>query len=381
MTDSTHQAKCGQKMIPIMKPYFPPLEVYASYLEGIWQRGCLTNNGPLCQRLTTETARFLGVPNLELVSSGTIALQLAIRALNLTGEIITTPYSFVATTNAILWASCAPIFVDIEPMTFCINPDLIEAAITSETSAILATHIYGFPCDVARIQQIADAYKLKVIYDAAHAFGVRVAGKSILLHGDCNALSFHTTKTFHTAEGGAVVCKSPELAKRIFLIKQFGHNGREEYLDIGINAKMSELNAAMGLCVLPKVDDLIAFRKQRWVWYDELLEDCRLQRPVPPAGVDHNYGFYPVVFPSPEATTRVRQFLVHDGIDARRYFHPSLNSLSFLGRELRRACPTSESISSRVLCLPMYGGLSEAEVEMICGVIKRALGMKEEAPQ
>ena len=228
-------------MIPVTKAYIPSLEIYGSYLDAIWRRGCLTNNGPLCQQLANDIASFLGVSNLELVSSGTIALQLAIKALGLKGEIITTPYSYVATTNSILWAGCEPVFVDIEPQTFCINPDLIEAAITDETSAILATHIYGFPCDVTKIQQLADQHGIKVIYDAAHAFGVKLAGESILLQGDCSAVSFHATKVFHTAEGGAVVCKNPELAKRIFLIKQFGHIGEDEYLDIGINAKMSEL--------------------------------------------------------------------------------------------------------------------------------------------
>jgi dTDP-4-amino-4,6-dideoxygalactose transaminase len=197
-----------------------------SYLEAIWQRGTLTNNGPLCQLLGNEIAGFLGVSNLELVSSGTIALQLAIKALGLKGEIVTTPYSYVATTNSILLAGCEPVFVDIEPQTFCINADLIEAAITDETSAILATHIYGFPCDVEKIQQLADKHEIKVIYDGAHAFGVKLAGKSILLQGDCSAVSFHATKVFHTAEGGAVVCKNPELAKLVFLKANWQHWGR-----------------------------------------------------------------------------------------------------------------------------------------------------------
>lgn len=359
-------------MIPITKPYIPSLEIYASYLEAIWQRGHLTNNGPLCQQLANDIARFLSVSNLEIVSSGTMALQLAIRALGLKGEIITTPYSYVATTNSILWAGCEPIFVDIEPQTFCINPDLIAAAITDKTSAILATHIYGFPCDVAKIQRIADAHEIKVIYDAAHAFAVKLAGESILLHGDCSAASFHATKVFHTAEGGAVVCKDPELAKRISLIKHFGHIGEEEYHDIGINAKMSELHAALGLCVLPKVHEIIAIRKECAGWYDEFLNGCSLQRPIAPVGLEHNYAFYPVIFPSYDVMMKVRQSLLDNGIGPRRYFHPSLNSLPFLRPNLKRACPMSESVSSRVLCLPVYAGLRKAEVEVICGVIRRA---------
>jgi len=362
--------------IPITKPYTPSLEIYTSYLEGIWQRGSLTNNGPLCQQLANDVADFLGISNLELVSSGTIALQLAIKALELKGEIITTAYSYVATTNSILWAGCKPVFVDIEPQTFCVNADLIEEAITSETSAILATHIYGFPCDVAKIQQIADEYDIKVIYDAAHAFGVKLAGEPLMLHGDCSAISFHATKVFHTVEGGGVVCKDPELARRVSHLKQFDHIGEGEYLDIGINAKMSELHAAMGLCILPKVHEIMARRKECAGWYnellDELIEDCLLQRPIPPVGLEYNYGFYPVVFPSHDVMTKVRQSLLDNGIGSRRYFHPSLNTLPFLSRDLQRACPISESISSRVLCLPMYIGLSKAEVDLICGVISRA---------
>lgn len=359
-------------MIQVTKAYIPSLESYSTYLDAIWERSWLTNNGPLCQQLKIDIADYLGVPNLELVSSGTIALQLAIRALDLKGEIITTPYSYVATTNSILWAGCDPVFVDIEPQTFCIDADLIEAAITDKTSAILATHIYGFPCDVVKIQRLADKHEIKVIYDAAHAFAVKLAGKSILLQGDCSAVSFHATKVFHTAEGGAVACRSPGLAKRVRLMKQFGHIGEDEYIDVGINAKMSELHAAMGLCVLPKVRDIIADRKECAAWYDELLNDCALQRPVAPARLEYNYGFYPVIFPSHERMLNVRQSLLKNGIAPRRYFHPSLNCLPFLRHDLQRACPVSESICSRVLCLPVYSGLSRAEVEVICGIIARA---------
>jgi dTDP-4-amino-4,6-dideoxygalactose transaminase len=351
----------------------PSLEIYTSYLKEIWQGGYLTNNGPLCRQLTNDIASLLDVSNLELVSNGTLALQLAIKALGIKGEIITTPYSYVATTNSILWEGCEPVFVDIEPQTFCINPDLIESAITGKTSAILSTHVYGYPCDVLRIQHIADKHKIKVIYDAAHAFGVRLAGKSILQHGDCSTLSFHATKLFHTAEGGAVVCKDAEIAKRVFLMKKFGHVGEDDYLDIGINAKMSELHAAMGLCVLPKVHDIIAYRKECSDWYDEQLDGILLQRPIYPVGIEYNYAYYPVIFSTHEAMMRVRQALLDNGIGPRRYFCPSLNTLPFLNPELKRTCPVSESISSRVLCLPLYVGLSKAEVEIICDIIRRNL--------
>ena len=360
-------------MIPVTKTYIPSLENYTSYLEAIWQAGYLTNNGQLCRQLADDIARLFGVSNLELVSNGTLALQLAIKALGLKGEIITTPYSYVATTNSILWEGCEPVFVDIESQTFCINPDLIEAAITETTSAILATHVYGYPCDVVRIQQIADKHKIKVIYDAAHAFGVRLAGESILQYGDCSTLSFHATKLFHTAEGGAVVCKDTEVAKRVFLMKKFGHVGEDDYLDIGINAKMSELHAAMGLCVLPKVHDIIASRKECSGWYDEQLEGSLLQRPLSPAELEYNYAYYPVIFSTHKVMMRVRQALLDNGIGPRRYFFPSLNTLPFLKPDLKQACPMSESISSRVLCLPLYVGLSKAEVDVICSLIRRTL--------
>jgi len=360
-------------MIPVTRTFLPDIEEYTVYLDKIWQAGQLTNNGPLCRQLTYDIASYLRVSNLELVTNGTLALQLAIKALSLKGEIITTPYSYVATTNSILWEGCEPVFVDIEPQTFCINSELIEAAITEKTSAILATHVYGYPCDVVRIQQLADKHKIKVIYDAAHAFGVRLAGESILQHGDCSTLSFHATKLFHTAEGGAVVCKDAEVTKRVFLMKKFGHIGEDDYLDIGINAKMSELHAAMGLCVLPKVNDIIASRKDCSGWYDAQLEGILLQRPVPRAGLEYNYGYYPVIFPSHDAMMKVRQTLLDNGIGPRRYFCPSLNTLPFLKPELKRVCPMSECISLRVLCLPLYVGLSKAEVEMICGHIRCAL--------
>jgi dTDP-4-amino-4,6-dideoxygalactose transaminase len=360
-------------VIPVTKPFLPSLDEYISYLERIWQTGQLTNNGPFCHDLAGHLKSYLDLPYLELVGNGTLALQIAIKALSLKGEIITTPYSYVATTNAILWEGCEPVFVDIEPQSFCIDPDLIEAAITDKTSAILATHVYGYPCDVVRIQAIADRHGLKVIYDAAHAFGVKLDGCSLLEHGNCSTLSFHATKLFHTAEGGAVVCRDTATCDRVGLMAKFGHIGEDNYLDIGINAKLSELHAAMGLCVLLKVHDNIAFRKECSNWYDEQLEGCSLQRPVPLAGLEYNYAYYPVIFSNHEVMMRVRQALIDNGIGARRYFYPSLNTLPFLKPELKRICPISEGVSSRVLCLPLYAGLSKAEVEVICSFIRRSL--------
>lgn len=357
-------------MITVTKTYLPPIDEFLNQIHKVWLNGWLTNNGQLSRELTEKLKSYLGIPNLELVANGTLALQIAIKALGLRGEIITTPYSYVATTNSILWEGCEPVFVDIEDQTFCINPELIESAITRKTAAILATHVYGYPCEVSKIQQVADKHQIKVIYDAAHAFGVRLSGKSILQHGDCSTLSFHATKLFHTAEGGAVISKDAEVGKRVFLMKKFGHIGEEDYWDIGINAKISELHAAMGLCVLPKVNDLIALRKECSHRYDEQLDGCHLQRPVPPAGLEYNYAYYPVVFPSPEVMMRVRQALLDNRIGPRRYFYPSLNTLPFLRRGFKRSCPVSESISARVLCLPLYAGLNEAALDFICGIIR-----------
>jgi dTDP-4-amino-4,6-dideoxygalactose transaminase len=360
-------------LITVTKTYFPPIDEYVSYLEKIWLAGHITNNGPFSRQLSDDLRNYIGVSNLEIVANGTLALQLAIKALGLQGEIITSPYSYVATTNSILWEGCEPVFVDIEDQTFCINPDLIEAAITEKTSAILATHVYGYPCDVARIQQIADKHKLKVIYDAAHAFGVKLSGESLLVHGDCSVLSFHATKIFHTAEGGVIVCKDTEVTKRVFLMKQFGHIGEDDYLDVGINAKMSELHAAMGLCILPKVNYSIAYQKECSIWYDEQLKGCSLQRPVPPVGLEYNYTYYPVIFASHDLMMRVRKTLLDNGIGPRRYFYPSLNILPFLRPELKRACPVSEGVSSRVLCLPLYVGLQKGEVEFICDIVWQSM--------
>jgi dTDP-4-amino-4,6-dideoxygalactose transaminase len=360
-------------MIQVTKTYFPPIDEYVSYLEKIWQTGHITNNGPFSRQLSNDLKNYLGVPNLELVANGTLAIQLAIKALGLKGEIITTPYSYVATTTSILWEACEPVFVDIDEKILCINAELIESAITEKTSAILATHVYGYPCDVLKIQKIADMYNLKVIYDAAHAFGVKLHGESILVHGDCSALSFHATKLFHTAEGGAVVCKDAEVAKRVSLMKKFGHIGEEKYFDIGINAKISELHAAMGLCILPKVTDIIAYRKECSGWYDEQLKNCSLQRLGPPVDLEYNYGYYPVIFHSHEAMMSVRRILLDNGIGPRRYFYPSLNTLPFLRPELKKACSVSENISTRVLCLPLYAGLQRLEVEHICNLLLQTL--------
>ncbi|MBP5945324.1 MULTISPECIES: DegT/DnrJ/EryC1/StrS family aminotransferase [unclassified Pseudomonas] len=360
-------------MIPVTRTHLPELDVYTAYLKGMWESGVLTNNGPLVKQLGAELSSALGVTHLQLVTNGTLALQLAIKALGLQGEIITTPYSYVATTNSILWEGCTPRFVDVDAESFCIDPYLIEAAITEKTSAILATHVYGYPCDVDRIQEIADRHDLKVIYDAAHAYGVRLHGQSVLNHGDCSTLSFHATKLFHTGEGGAIVFRDKEVADGAFLMSKFGHLGEDDYIDLGINAKMSELHAAMGLSMLPHVSSIIEARRQCSAWYDEFLAGTRLQRPQVVSGLDYNYAYYPVVFETHQIAMAVREALNERGVFPRRYFHPSLNTLPFLDDATRSLCPTSESLASRVLSLPLYTALSQKEISMISTCIKNVL--------
>ena len=360
-------------MIPVTQTYLPPLAQYTSQLERVWQNSWITNNGPLTRELAQSLIDYLKVPNIELLANGTLALQLAIKALGLQGEVITTPFSYVATTTALMWEHCTPVFVDIEDKTFCIDADKIEAAITERTSAILATHVFGYPCDVEKIEKIANKHGLKVIYDAAHAFGVKLNGQSILCHGDASALSFHATKLFHTTEGGALVCKDNKLAEKVSLMKKFGHIGEDNYIEVGINAKMSEVHAAMGLCVLPKVDEIIANRRAISERYDGLIKGRGLVRPQVVAELEYNYAYYPVVFASHNQMMQVRQALIDNDIMPRRYFYPSLNTLPYLGAESKQACPVSESIAMRVLCLPLYYGLEKQLVDKISKVIIGAM--------
>nr|BFD66485.1 DegT/DnrJ/EryC1/StrS family aminotransferase [Bdellovibrio sp. HAGR004] len=360
-------------MIPVTKTFLPEIDVYVRYLQDIWHSGQLTNNGAMTKELEERLLKKLGVPHLQLVGNGTLALQVAIKALSLEGEVITTPYSYVATTNSILWEGLTPIFVDINPNSFCIDPNLIEEAITEKTSAILATHVYGYPCDVERIQQIAEKYNLKVIYDAAHAFGVRLNGNSILNYGDCSTLSFHATKLFHTGEGGAIVSQNPDIAERLFLMSKFGHIGEDNYIDLGINAKISELHASMGLSVLPHVDAIIASRRACSEWYDECLEGLNIQRPKASEGLEYNYAYYPVVFESNDAMMAVRAALQSKDIFARRYFYPSLNTLNFLLNGKSKSCPVSEGIAMRVLSLPLFVGLTYECVVEISEILRRVL--------
>lgn len=356
-------------MINVTKTFLPPREEYEAYLEGVWDRAWVTNNGKLVTDLEAQLKAYLGIENLWFTTNGTVPIQLALKALGISGEVITTPFSYVATSNAILWENCHPVYVDINSDDFCINADLIEEKITSKTEAILATHVYGFPCDVLKIEAIAEKYNLKVIYDAAHAFGVELNGKSLLSFGDISTCSFHATKVFHSIEGGAIIVKDKLLTEQIYWQRQFGHKG-DIYKYLGINAKNSEMHAAMGLCMLPKVVDIIAKRKELSALYDSLLDWNKLFKPHSSQNINYNYAYFPVLFQSENIMLKVIEELNRQEIFPRRYFYPSLNTLPFSKGE---SCPLSESISKRVLSLPLFYDLPTEAVEQISMIINRNL--------
>ncbi len=356
----------GFMRINVTKSFLPPLEEYNEYLKQIWENNWLTNQGPLLQEFETQTRTFLGVDNFHFVTNGTLALQLALRALDITeGEIITTPFSYVATTSAILWEKCQPLYVDIEPDTFCIDADKIEAAITDKTKAILAVHVFGHPCDTDKIGAVAKKHGLKVIYDAAHAFGVEYKGRSLLDYGDISTCSFHATKPFHTIEGGCVITNDKTTNDKLELINRFGHEGDIHKL-LGLNAKASEFQAAMGLCNLGHVDSITEKRKEVVELYNNLLGDS-VQLPKVKDSVKSNFAYYPVLFGDEEQLLRADERLQALDIYCRRYFYPSLNTLPYV--KDAASCPVSEDIASRILCLPLYPDLDPDVVRVICEVI------------
>lgn len=343
------------------------MDDYVKYLKKIWSAGWITNHGPLVSELEKKLKNYFGVKYLFFVSNGTVALEIALKALNITGEVITTPFSYVATTSSIAWMNCTPVFADIDPGTLCVNTDQIKKAITKRTQAILATHVYGNPCDVKEIEHIAKKNKLKVIYDSSHCFGVNYKGKSILKYGDLSTLSFHATKLFHTAEGGAVVTDNDELAHRISYMRNFGHKGQEDFWGLGINGKNSELHAALGLSVLPKIRMIINQRKKVSGYYDKFLAGSGLRRPETSDNVDYNYSYYPVIFNSEKQLLKVRKALNKQNIFPRRYFYPSLNKLSYVNKS---SFPVTEDISQKILCLPLYYALDKEDVKRITGTIR-----------
>lgn len=354
-------------MIPVTKPFLPPKAKYQHYLDGIWERNWLTNNGPLVNELELSLKEYLGLDHLLYVNNGTIALQLAIKALDLKGEIITTPFSYVATTSSIVWEGCKPVFVDILPDKFTLDPSKIEAAITPNTSAILATHVYGIPCEVEAIQQIADRHGLKVIFDGAHAFGVKVKGKSIFEYGDISTCSFHATKLFHTIEGGAVVTRDPELLKRMAYLRNFGHDGFERFNGVGINGKNSEFHAAMGLSVLPYLQEILQKRAEQSHQYKQFLKGLRVTYPNIADVEFYNFSYFPILFEDEPHLLKSKEILENHGVGSRRYFYPGLNSLDYTSG----TGPVSDEIASKVLCLPLYHSLSVHEQKMIARLLLR----------
>src|SRR5450755_920034 len=358
-------------MINVTKTFLPPIEEYISILKRAWDNEWITNNGELVRELEQQLKTFTNVNELFYCTNGTIALQIALKALDIKKQVITTPFSYVATINAILWEGCKPVFVDINKDTYCIDADKIEAAITKETEAILATHVYGLPCDIEKIESIAKKHNLSVIYDSAHAFGCSYKGRSLLSYGDIATCSFHATKLFHTVEGGCIIPKDKEIADKILLYRSFGHIS-DDYYSVGINGKNSEFHAAMGLAILPKIVSIIAQRKKIVELYDSILPKEVLRPVFKLRDFEYNYAYLPVIFQSESLMLKVKESLALNHINARRYFYPSLNLVPQTSA-LKYSCPISESISSRILCLPLYVGLKQDEIELIVDVIKKAL--------
>jgi dTDP-4-amino-4,6-dideoxygalactose transaminase len=355
-------------MILVTKPFMPPLEEYQECVQSIWQRQWLTNNGPFVNELELKLKEYLSLNHLLYLSNGTIALQIAIKALNLSGEIITTPFSYVATVSSIVWENCTPVFADIDKSSLTINPIEIEKKITDKTVAVLGTHVYGLPCDVDGIDAIAKKHNLKVIYDAAHAFGCLYKGKSLFSYGDISTTSFHATKLFHTIEGGAVITEDAVLLKKMAYMRNFGHDGPEKFFGIGINGKNSEFHAAMGLVNLKYVESIITKRKDLVDHYKSKLKNLRVTYPVIPEELTYNYAYFPVIFNSEDQLLKSVERLQLSNISTRRYFYPSLNRLPYVNCE---AVPVCEDISKRILCLPLYDSLSKEEIDMICRLLLR----------
>lgn len=355
-------------MIPVTKPFLPAEKEFKEYMKGIWQRQWLTNNGPLVNALELQLKDYLGLKHLLFVSNGTIALQLAIKALNLSGEIITTPFSFVATTSVIAWQGCTPVFVDIDPQTLNIDPSKIEAAITDRTSAILATHVFGNPCNIETIERIAARHNLKVVFDAAHCFGSRYKGQSVFAYGDISTASFHSTKLYHTIEGGAVITQCPDVLKKVAVMRNFGYADIDTFSEQGINGKNSEFHAAMGLCNLKYVNSILQRRRYLSEQYKTRLGKLNIQFQHIAFPEEYNYAYFPIIFNSEELMKESKAALELEQIYCRRYFFPSLSALPYVQK---KPMPICDSIASRILCLPLYHTLTTSEIDIICRILLR----------
>jgi dTDP-4-amino-4,6-dideoxygalactose transaminase len=363
------------KNIYVTQPALPPLEEFIPYLEEIWSNKILTNGGPFHQQLERELCGYLGVNHICLFTNGTLALVTALQALRITGEVITTPYSYVATSHSLLWNGIKPVFVDVDPNTLNLDPRKIEEAITPQTTAILPVHCYGNPCNVTDIQQIADTYNLKVIYDAAHAFGVRDTQGSVIRHGDLSVLSFHATKVFNTFEGGAIICRDEKTKVRIDYLKNFGHAGEVKVVAPGINGKMSEFNAALGLLQLKYIDRALDRRRQIDVFYRERLKDIRGLRFLGNASATvANYAYFPILVESTYPISRDELYiqLKELGIHPRRYFYPLISDFPMyrgLSSASSKNLPVATAAAEKILCLPIYPDLSMSIVDEICNFV------------
>jgi dTDP-4-amino-4,6-dideoxygalactose transaminase len=359
-------------MIPVTKSFLPPMEEYTAQVQRAFDNGWLTNRGELVLELEQKLTEYLGLEESKILcmNNGTVPLQIALKLLGKGGEIITTPFSYVATTAAIVWESCTPVFVDIHPDYFTIDETQIEAAITERTTCILATHVFGNPCNVEEIERITKKHNLKVIYDAAHCFGVNYKGKSIFEYGDVSTCSFHATKLFHTGEGGAIFCKDPELFHEIFYSHNFGHKGALAFHGLGINGKMSELNAAMGLAVLPYVKSLIEKRTTAILNYENLIaKDCFGKLKIRP-NTSWNSSYYPIIFLDESGIELTEALLKESDILARRYFYPCLTELPYV---VKQNMSESSSLSKRILCLPLFDSIKLDEQALVCSIINNTL--------
>jgi len=353
-------------MITVTKTFFPPLDEYTAQLQRIWQNQWLTNRGALVLELEGKLKTYLNVSNIIITNNGTVPLQIALKLLANGGEVITTPFSYVATTAAIVWENCTPVFVDIHPEYLTIDETKIEAAITDKTTCILATHVFGNPCNIESIETIAKKYNLKVIYDAAHCFAVTYNNKSIFEYGDVSTCSFHATKLFHTGEGGAMFTTNKDLQEKLFYSHNFGHNGPLDFYGLGVNAKISELQAAMGLSVFTHIEEIIESRKKTCELYDEELDFTKVRKMTIRENTNWNYSYYPIIFETESLLLEVQKRLNDNQIIPRRYFYPSLNTIDYTNGA---AMPISESIASRILCLPLYVELTEKEQNKVIELI------------
>lgn len=349
-------------MIPVTKSFLPPIEEYMSYVKKAYDNQWLTNRGELVVSLENKLKDFLGVNQILITNNGTIPLQIALKILGEGGEIITTPFSYIATTSSIVWENCKPVFVDIHPEYLTIDEDKIEAAITDNTTCILATHVFGNPCHVDKIDAIAKKYQLKVIYDAAHCFGVTYNNQSIFKYGDISTCSFHATKLFHTGEGGAVFCNDEAITSQVYYSHNFGHVNLLNIGGVGINGKISELQAAMGHAVLPYIDNILKSRKSVIEFYDNNINFNKYSKLKIRENTNWNYSYYPIILNSEAELLRVEKKMNDHEIFPRRYFFPSLNTLNYL--EYNKM-PVSESISNRILCLPLYYNMDFSDLQLI----------------